>query len=108
MDEEPRLSPRKDACTAESGKSLSRCLRLNNNSLQNIERLGEIINAKFENPKNIAWIDLSFNELTTVDPVRNVHFSGKISRCVNTALTESSFQIHILNLISFAGIIRIY
>lgn len=108
MDEEPRLSPRKDACTAESGKSLSRCLRLNNNSLQNIERLGEIINAKFENPKNIAWIDLSFNELTTVDPVSNVHFSAKISGCVSTALTESSFPIHILNLITFAGIIRIY
>ncbi|XP_022328039.2 leucine-rich repeat-containing protein 51-like [Crassostrea virginica] len=70
LDEEPRLSPRKDhASVSDSGKSLSRCLRLNNNSLQSIERLGEIINAKFESPKNIAWIDLSFNELTTVDPV---------------------------------------
>ncbi|XP_061185229.1 leucine-rich repeat-containing protein 51-like [Saccostrea echinata] len=69
LDEEPRSSPRKNQGLTEDGKSTSRCLRLNNNSLQSIERLGEVINAKFENPKNIAWIDLSFNELTTVDPV---------------------------------------
>lgn len=70
LEEEPRSSPKKDQSN-NSGKSQSRCLRLNNNSLQSIERLNEVINAKFDNPRNIAWIDLSFNELTTVDPVRN-------------------------------------
>jgi hypothetical protein len=72
LEEEPRSSSKKDQSN-QSGKSQSRCLRLNNNSLQSIERLSEVINAKFDNPKNIAWIDLSFNELTTIDPVRKTN-----------------------------------
>lgn len=51
----------------------------------------KLVNVKFENLKNIVWIDLLFNELIIVDFVRNVYFSGKIFGCVNIVLNESFF-----------------
>lgn len=54
---------------AASGKSNSRCLRLNNNALTEIDSLIEVASTLFEKPSDIAWLDLSFNELTTINPV---------------------------------------
>lgn len=69
-DEEPRESPRKGKNPEpEGGKSSSRCLRLNNNSLTELGALMEIVVTKFENPSQLAWLDLSFNELTNIHPV---------------------------------------
>ncbi|KAK3579819.1 hypothetical protein CHS0354_014966 [Potamilus streckersoni] len=72
FDEEPRISaisPRKYKQKAtESGKSTSKCIRMNNNSLTDVNSLLDVTKEKFENWKDIAWIDLSFNELTTINP----------------------------------------
>ncbi|XP_064609058.1 leucine-rich repeat-containing protein 51-like [Liolophura sinensis] len=69
-DETPRMnSPRKvKTQKAESGKSNSRCLRLNNNALTEIDSLIEVASTLFEKPSDIAWLDLSFNELTAINP----------------------------------------
>ncbi|CAC5361010.1 Leucine-rich repeat-containing protein 51 [Mytilus coruscus] len=69
-EEEPRESPRKGKQPEpEGGKSSSKCLRLNNNSLTEVGPLMELVVTKFENPSLLAWLDLSFNELTNIHPV---------------------------------------
>ncbi|KAH9505689.1 hypothetical protein Btru_055507 [Bulinus truncatus] len=50
-------------------KSNSLCLKLNNNGLKDVSKLLSIASARFKNPNNISWIDLSFNFLTIIDPV---------------------------------------
>ncbi|KAI8798777.1 leucine-rich repeat-containing protein 51 [Biomphalaria glabrata] len=50
-------------------KSNSLCLKLNNNGLKEISKLMYIASARFKNPLNISWIDLSFNFLPNIDPV---------------------------------------
>ena len=72
-EEEPRESPRKGKVPdPEGSKSSSRCLRLNNNALIELGALMEIAKTKFENPSQLAWIDLSFNELSNIHPVSKV------------------------------------
>ena len=69
-EEEPRESPRKvKVPEPEGNKSSSRCLRLNNNALTELGALMDIVMTKFENPCQLAWIDLSFNELSNIHPV---------------------------------------
>ncbi|XP_041358611.1 leucine-rich repeat-containing protein 51-like [Gigantopelta aegis] len=71
-DEEPRIvSPRKETTQekTEKEKSPGRCLRLNNNQLSDLKLLPEIVGNLFENPSSLGWLDLSFNEITTIDPV---------------------------------------
>ncbi|KAL5011992.1 hypothetical protein ScPMuIL_010543 [Solemya velum] len=72
QDEEPRInSPRKhqvEQVHVEGAKSHSRSLRLNNNTLTNLDSISTMAKDKFEKPSEIAWIDLSFNELKTIDP----------------------------------------
>lgn len=73
-DEDPRppISPRgkgKQPVQSESGRSTGRCLKLNNNSITNLESLIEFAKIKFVNWQDIAWIDLSHNELTKIGPV---------------------------------------
>lgn len=72
-DEDPRppISPRgkcKQPAYVEGGKSTGRCLKLNNNSITNLENLIEFAKVKFVNWQDIAWIDLSHNELTKIGP----------------------------------------
>ncbi|ESO90673.1 hypothetical protein LOTGIDRAFT_87093, partial [Lottia gigantea] len=50
-------------------KSGSRCLRLNNNSLTEISLLPEIITNLFKDARSLGWLDLSFNDLTNIDPI---------------------------------------
>ncbi|XP_046559342.1 leucine-rich repeat-containing protein 51-like [Haliotis rubra] len=72
-DEEPRAvtckkgesSPR----VSKENKSKAQCLRLNNNQLSDIKLLLEVTESLFTNPGALGWIDLSFNDLTVIDPV---------------------------------------
>ncbi|KAB5550084.1 hypothetical protein PHYPO_G00049650 [Pangasianodon hypophthalmus] len=51
------------------GKFASRVLRLNNNLLSNMNGLTETLSALFTEPKRLAWLDLSFNDITHIHPV---------------------------------------
>lgn len=54
------------------GKFASHVLRLNNNLLSNMTGLMETLSALFVEPKRLAWLDLSFNNITHIHPV-NIH-----------------------------------
>lgn len=74
--EEPRppVSPRgkgKQIEPEEGAKSSGKSLKLNNNSITNLENLIEFAQVKFSDWQSIAWIDLSHNELTKIGPVCN-------------------------------------
>ncbi|XP_071087426.1 leucine-rich repeat-containing protein 51-like [Haliotis cracherodii] len=72
-EEEPRAvtvkkgesSPR----VSKDNKSKGQCLRLNNNQLSDIKLLSEVAGNVFSNPGSLGWIDLSFNDLSVIDPV---------------------------------------
>ena len=48
----------------------AQCLRLCNNSIQNIDSLEEVANTILKQPLGLRWIDLSFNEMTGLGEVR--------------------------------------
>ncbi|OCT93471.1 hypothetical protein XELAEV_18016540mg [Xenopus laevis] len=66
--EEPRqgLRPLK---RCEDGKLLSQALRLNNNTLTDLKGFGETVEKLLGDPTQLSWIDLSFNDLSTIDSV---------------------------------------
>jgi len=73
-EEEPRPSPSprgkgKHAVQEEGGKCHGRCLKLNNNSITNLESLVGFAQVKFTNWQSLGWLDLSHNELTKIGPV---------------------------------------
>ncbi|KYO49167.1 leucine-rich repeat-containing protein 51 isoform X2 [Alligator mississippiensis] len=74
--EEPRASPRTIPCSAR-GRMLTRAVRLNNNTLNELTDLGPALELLLENPEELSWLDLSFNDLPTIDPIlttyRNLH-----------------------------------
>uniref|UniRef100_A0A7M4FH01 Leucine-rich repeat-containing protein 51 n=1 Tax=Crocodylus porosus TaxID=8502 RepID=A0A7M4FH01_CROPO len=74
--EEPRAGPRAIPCSAR-GRMLTRAVRLNNNTLNELMDLGPTLELLLENPEELAWLDLSFNDLPTIDPIlttyRNLH-----------------------------------
>lgn len=53
----------------EEEKYKSKCIRLNNNHLTELIGLVDCIVKMIDQPNAISWIDLSFNELTRIDPV---------------------------------------
>ncbi|KAM6173500.1 leucine-rich repeat-containing protein 51 isoform 1-T1 [Erethizon dorsatum] len=72
--EEPRtgLLPLKHS---KSGKSLTQSLWLNNNVLSDLRDFNQVVSQLLEHPENLAWIDLSFNDLTSIDPVLTTFFN---------------------------------
>lgn len=68
ISEEPRpgLRPLRHS---KSGKPLTQSLRLNNNVLNELRDFKQVLSQLLEHPENLAWIDLSFNDLTSIDPV---------------------------------------
>ncbi|XP_019379308.1 PREDICTED: leucine-rich repeat-containing protein 51-like [Gavialis gangeticus] len=74
--EEPRAGPRAIPCSAR-GRMLTRAVRLNNNTLNELTDLGPALELLLENPEELSWLDLSFNDLPTIDPIlttyRNLH-----------------------------------
>ncbi|XP_014782438.1 leucine-rich repeat-containing protein 51 [Octopus bimaculoides] len=73
--EQTNLSKQEEQPKTSCKKSLSRSLRLNNNFLNNIENLPAMVQAYFQFPTDLAWLDLSFNYLKTI--------SSQMYRCPN-------------------------
>ena len=69
--EEPRTGLR-PVRHAKSGKSMTQSLWLNNNVLTDLRDFNHAVSQLLEHPENLAWIDLSFNDLTSIDPVSPV------------------------------------
>ncbi|XP_005612118.1 leucine-rich repeat-containing protein 51 isoform X1 [Equus asinus] len=72
--EEPRrgLRPLRHS---KSGKSLTQSLWLNNNVLNDLKDFSHVVSQLLEHPEKLAWIDLSFNDLTSIDPVLTTFFN---------------------------------
>lgn len=68
ISEEPRTGLR-PLRHSKSGKALTQSLWLNNNVLNELRDFNHVISQLLENPESLAWIDLSFNDLTSIDPV---------------------------------------
>ncbi|CAI9735737.1 leucine-rich repeat-containing protein 51 isoform X1 [Octopus vulgaris] len=64
--EQTNLSKPEEEPKTSSKKSLSQSLRLNNNSLNNIESLPAMVHAYFQYSSDLAWLDLSFNHMKTI------------------------------------------
>jgi len=52
-----------------SGKFLCSALRLNNNSLHDLSDFDTTLEHILENPMDLGWLDMSFNELHDIDDV---------------------------------------
>ncbi|XP_036924480.1 transmembrane O-methyltransferase homolog isoform X1 [Sturnira hondurensis] len=74
ISEEPRTGLR-PLRHSKSGKSLTQALWLNNNVLNELKDFNQVISQLLEYPGNLAWIDLSFNDLTSIDPVLTTFFN---------------------------------
>ncbi|KAM8815934.1 leucine-rich repeat-containing protein 51 isoform 1-T3 [Rhynchonycteris naso] len=74
VSEEPRTGLR-PLTHSKSGKSLTQSLWLNNNALNDLRDFKHVISQLLEHPQNLAWIDLSFNDLTTIDPILTTFFN---------------------------------
>ncbi|KAF6104367.1 hypothetical protein HJG60_011318 [Phyllostomus discolor] len=74
ISEEPRTGLR-PLRHSKSGKSLTQSLWLNNNVLNELKDFNQVISQLLENPGNLAWIDLSFNDLSSIDPVLTTFFN---------------------------------
>ncbi|AWO99141.1 putative leucine-rich repeat-containing protein 51-like isoform 2 [Scophthalmus maximus] len=66
--EEPRSGLRPIKRTSES-KYQSHCLRLNNNNIVELHGLQKTIKYFLAEPLQLAWLDLSFNKITHIDPI---------------------------------------
>ncbi|XP_053312573.1 leucine-rich repeat-containing protein 51 [Spea bombifrons] len=66
--EDPRegLKPLK---RCENGTLRSQAVRLNNNTLTDLQGFGETVGKLLSDPQQLSWIDLSFNDLPNIDPV---------------------------------------
>ncbi|KAL0973477.1 hypothetical protein UPYG_G00204470 [Umbra pygmaea] len=75
------LSSMKDALTEEPNRGLrplkpnaekkfcSRSLRLNNNFITDLDGFNNTVSAFLSEPSQLAWVDLSFNHISHIDPV---------------------------------------
>ncbi|XP_014645762.1 PREDICTED: leucine-rich repeat-containing protein 51 isoform X3 [Ceratotherium simum simum] len=63
---------------SKSGKSLTQSLWLKNNVLNDLKDFKHVVSQLLEHPENLAWIDLSFNDLTSIDPVLTTFFNLSI------------------------------
>lgn len=67
--EDPRCSSDKKAEKNYEDKFNSKCLRLPHNVLQDLKNLPETLPKILVDPNALSWLDLSHNELSTIDPV---------------------------------------
>ena len=87
LSEEPRTGLR-PVRHAKSGKSMTQSLWLNNNVLTDLRDFNHAVSQLLEHPENLAWIDLSFNDLTSIDPVSPVR-AGPKPPCPASSLPTS-------------------
>ncbi|XP_039225711.1 leucine-rich repeat-containing protein 51-like isoform X2 [Crotalus tigris] len=74
LTEEPRPGLR-PIRRSEGGRLLTQALRLNNNTLSDLTDFPDIMEKLLEYPLDIYWIDLSFNDLPTIDPVLTTYYN---------------------------------
>ncbi|XP_062983969.1 leucine-rich repeat-containing protein 51 [Elgaria multicarinata webbii] len=74
LTEEPRpgLKPIKQS---EAGRMMTQAIRLNNNTLNDLTHFPEIVAQLVEYPEEIYWIDLSFNDLPTIDRMLTTYYN---------------------------------
>jgi Leucine-rich repeat (LRR) protein len=73
-EEEPRTAPSAKQSKSENEtdgkpKYETNAIRLNNNSLSNIKDFPEVVAKLVSQPSQLSWIDLSFNNIPTIDEV---------------------------------------
>merc|ERR1712159_164727 len=61
--QKPRVRSRYEVTT------ITTCLRMCNNSLENLEGLHEAVDEMFDHPDKVEWFDFSFNQLKNIDDV---------------------------------------
>nr|XP_025042176.1 leucine-rich repeat-containing protein 51-like isoform X1 [Pelodiscus sinensis]XP_025042185.1 leucine-rich repeat-containing protein 51-like isoform X2 [Pelodiscus sinensis]XP_025042189.1 leucine-rich repeat-containing protein 51-like isoform X2 [Pelodiscus sinensis]XP_025042194.1 leucine-rich repeat-containing protein 51-like isoform X2 [Pelodiscus sinensis]XP_025042198.1 leucine-rich repeat-containing protein 51-like isoform X3 [Pelodiscus sinensis] len=66
LTEEPRTGP-KVIKRSPRGKLLTQALRLNNNTINELTDFTSTMEQLLEYPDELSWIDLSFNDLGTID-----------------------------------------
>lgn len=74
LTEEPRpgLKPIK---VSTEGRLLTQAVWLNNNTLSDLTDFTATMGKLLEYPEDISWIDLSFNDLSTIDPVLTTYYN---------------------------------
>ena len=72
--EEPRTQPGKKTQKNQDDKYNCKCLKLNNNVLTELKGFSSTVEKILVDPMALSWVDLSFNELTKIDPVSTVTF----------------------------------
>uniref|UniRef100_A0A8C3T0Z8 Leucine-rich repeat-containing protein 51 n=1 Tax=Chelydra serpentina TaxID=8475 RepID=A0A8C3T0Z8_CHESE len=72
LTEEPRAGPKVIKRSAE-GKLLTHALRLNNNTINELTDFTSTMEQLLEYPEELSWVDLSFNDLPTIDPVLTMY-----------------------------------
>lgn len=60
------------------GKYVCGSMLLNNNQLADVFGFLDILDSFLVQPRKLMWLDLSFNMLTTIDPVRLHHFAPRL------------------------------
>lgn len=70
--EEPRecAGTNKKLHRNDEGKFNTKCVKICNNHLSDITTLYKVLETNLNDPLAVSWIDLSWNELPTIDAVR--------------------------------------
>ncbi|TFK01865.1 Leucine-rich repeat-containing protein 51 [Platysternon megacephalum] len=68
LTEEPRAGLKVIKRSA-GGKLLTQAVRLNNNTINELTDFASTMEQLLEYPDELSWVDLSFNDLPTIDPV---------------------------------------
>ncbi|XP_021362596.1 leucine-rich repeat-containing protein 51-like isoform X2 [Mizuhopecten yessoensis] len=94
--EVPRASPRKSKLPdMENKKASTKSVRLNNNKLCDVSCIKDTLEAHTVNPLEVEWIDLSFNELTNIDPMYKQYVLSTLPQlhCLDFSLITNADRI---------------
>lgn len=72
LTEEPRAGLKVIRRSA-GGKLLTQAVRLNNNTINELTDFASTMEQLLEYPDELSWVDLSFNDLPTIDPVLTMY-----------------------------------
>lgn len=104
LEEDPRIGTRPLKKTDE-GKVLSSAFKLNNSAIQDLNGFADVLSEILDKPEELSWIDLSFNEISKIDPVILNHPKLKMlylhGNCIND-LEEVDKLAALPNLISLS------
>ncbi|CAH2225928.1 leucine-rich repeat-containing 51-like isoform X1 [Pelobates cultripes] len=87
--EEPRMGL-KPVKRCKDGKLLSQALRLNNNILTDLQGFGETMEKLLSDSSQLSWIDLSFNDLSTIDPVLTTYLQLSVLNLHGNSIRQLS------------------